>query len=136
MSLVALDGDRRVLDGHPGRLHLRLADAHAHPLDGELLEQSAGERRRERLEQVEAAGGDLADERRDLAVVDRVLDPVARAAVADLELDVVEEELAEPLLLLLDAVVAEHVQAVELDLHASTTALAAASASTCSRTSC
>ena len=40
-------------------------------------------------------------------VVDGVVDAVVGAAVADLELDVEEEELPEPLLLLLDTVVAE-----------------------------
>ena len=78
---------------------------------------------------------DLADGRGHERVVDRVFQPVARAAVTDLEGDVVEEQLAALLLLGLDAVVSVQLEPSELHLHAPTTARAAASASTCSRTS-
>ena len=83
-----------------------------HALRREPLVDEIGDRGRERLDQVEPARvRQLADRRRDLRVVDRVLEPVVGAALAHLELEVEQEQLPEPLLLLLDAVVAEDVQA-------------------------
>ena len=91
-----LDGDGRELEVDPGRAHLRLAHAHLDPLDRE----ARGERRRRPPSRAPRAAGTggrhLAHGGRDLAVVDRVLDPVVGAALADLELDVVEEPLAAP----------------------------------------
>ena len=74
--------------------------------------------------------GDLAHGARDLAVVDGVLDPVGRAAVADVELDVEDEVLAVLTLVRVHAVPAEEAQIAELDRdHAN--AFATRSASTC-----
>src|SRR5262249_10577305 len=70
-----------------------------------------------------------------LRVVDRLVDPVGRSALADFELDVEQEHLPEPLLVRVDAVAPEHLQPVQLDDHPAT-ARATARASTCSRTSC
>ena len=71
----------------------------------------------ERLEQaVRAPVRDLAHGRRDVAVVDRVLDPVARRSrLADLELDVEEEALALSPLLVEDAVEALQLEPAQLD---------------------
>src|SRR5262249_41730557 len=114
---------------------VRLAHADAGSLDREARDQLVGQRGRERLEQVEPPRVDLTDCRRDVAVVDRVLDPVARPALADLALDVVDEPLPVAALLLEHAVEAVQLDAAELDLHPPT-ASATRSASTCSRTSC
>ena len=67
----------------------------------EALDERVGDRGRERLEQRRsAARRPPRTAARDLAVVDRVLDPVGRAALAHLELDVVEEQLPALALLL------------------------------------
>ena len=99
-------------------------------------QQRVGEGRSERFEQPEPRLVHLADRRRHLGVVDRVRELVVGAALADLQLDVVEEPLAVALLLRVRAVEAVQLEPAQLDLHAPATALAAASASTCSRTSC
>ena len=65
----------------------------------------------------------------DQAIVDCLIEVVRRGLV-DVELDVVQEHLAVALLVLEDAVAAEDLEAVELQLHAS--ALTTASASTVS----
>ena len=122
----------------PGGPHVRLADAHPHPLGLEALDERVGERRRERLEQPARLGRHLAHRRRDLAVVDRVLDPVVGAALAHLELDVVEEPLALLALVLVDAVVAVELEPAQLDLHGprSTARAARAAPRRAARTSC
>ena len=111
----------------PAGAHLGLAHAHPHPLGREALERassaiaeaSASSSRNWPPATSRTAGGDL-------AVVDRVLDPVVGAALADLELDVVEEPLAALALVLVDAVVAEELEPAQLDLHRAYTACAAA----------
>src|SRR5262249_14780913 len=123
------------LDVEPDRAHLRLPYAHAHPLDVEPAHHRLRDRGGERLDQPELTSVDREHERGDLAVVDRVLEPVARAPVADLELAVEDEALAGLPLLLQHAVVSVQLEAAELELHPAT-ARAAASASTCARTSC
>ena len=106
---------------------------------GQLGDEGIGDRGREGLEQVIGTRvGDLPDAGDDLAVVDRVLDPVAARSllVLEVELDVDEEALAVAPLLLEDAVEAVQDDAVELDRHATlprSIAAAAASASTCAR---
>src|SRR4029079_13028603 len=82
------------------------------------------------------------DDRLDhLAVVDRILDPVTRRGRLALvvELDIDEEPLSVAALVLEHAVVGEELDRPELDRHPRTvprsTAAAAASASTCERTS-
>ena len=98
----------------------------------ELVRHGSGKR----LEQVETPpGAHLADRSGYLRVVDRPSEIVIRAALADLELDVEPERLAGELLLLVDAVVSEHLEPFQLDDHPAT-ARAAARASTWSRTSC
>src|SRR5262249_39237233 len=79
---------------------------------------------------------DLTDGGRDLRVVDRISQPVGRAAVAHLQGDVVQENLAPLSLVGLGSVESAQLEPAQLHDHgASTTARAAASASTCSRTS-
>src|SRR5581483_6332806 len=129
----AHDRHRAVLDLEPRRL---LADPDAHALRSKALEEQIGRRGCERLEQIEAPScGELPDRVRDLRVVDRSLDAIVGTAAADLEPDVEPEGLPLALLLRIHAVVTVHLESVELDDHPRT-ALAAASASTCSRTSC
>src|SRR3954468_10413175 len=96
----------------------RPGGACAAALDGEPLEERVRGRGRERLDEREAVAAHLADRLHHAAVVDGALDAVVGAPVADLQLDVVEEQLPQPPLLLLDAVVAEHLQSLELELHA------------------
>src|SRR5205823_4881669 len=105
--------------------------------DRKAHEQRVGQRRGECLQEPERSPvRDLADERRNLPVVDCVLDPVRRAgAVGHLEPDVEEEQLAVTPLLGVDSVVPVQLEACELDLHQATTAFATASAWTVSRTS-
>ena len=138
----ALDDHGRVVDG-PRELHVGLPHADSDPREREAAQKRVGERARERLEQVVRAGlGDLDDGGDDVAVVDRVLDPVGlgRRRLRELEVEVDEESLALLPLVLEHAVEAAELDAVELDRHRSTlprsTAAATASASTCARTSC
>src|SRR6478609_5525819 len=130
-----LDGDGAELDREARRHDLGLADPYADTLGSEPLQQGVGKRRRERFEQPESCFVHLADRRRHLGVVDRVRELVVGAALTDLQLDVVEEALAVALLFRVCAVEAVQLEPAQLDLHAPTTALAAARASTCSRTS-
>ena len=88
---------------------------------GKSASKRVGDRGRERLEQViRARVGDLPDPRDDRPVVDGVLDPVAARSllVLEVELDVDEESLSVPPLLLEHAVEAVQDDAVELDRHA------------------
>jgi hypothetical protein len=103
-------------------------------LDREALDESVGNRGRERFQQMARLAGHLAHGRRYLAVVDCICKHVVDTAFADFELDVVEKELATDALLLSRTVIPEELQPAELDLHP-TTACAARKASTCSRTS-
>src|SRR5216684_749660 len=128
------------LDDHCGVLDAKtrglLAHAQLQPRRFELLVECIRNRRRERLEQVEAVRlAQLADLRGNVRVVERALEVVVRAAIADFQLHVPEEQLAVALLLFVRAVVAEYLEPVQLD-NQPRTAFAAASASTCSRTSC
>src|SRR3954454_23097558 len=127
----------RPLDREP---ELCLADADGHAQDGgEARDQRVGDGGRERLDQVVPPRlRDVAHCCGDVAVVDGVVDPVVRARVADVELDVVQERLPIPLLVLVDAVEAVDLEAVELESRhqpAPATAAATVSASTCGRTS-
>src|SRR5205085_3227541 len=83
------------------------------------------------LEQLELAKIHLRDALDHSAVVDRVLDPVAEPAAADVEPDVVEKALALAALVLVDAVEAVKLEADQLD--GRHRAAATVSASTCSR---
>src|SRR5439155_18846794 len=108
----------------------------------EALEDSVSDRPREALEQqTRRAREHLADELREPAVVDGLVDEVARTRrLLDVDPEIDEEALPEPPLLLEVAVVPEHGESRELDRHATmvprSTAAATASASTVSRTSC
>src|SRR5262249_3766463 len=105
-------------------------------LGPKALEQGLRDSRRQGFEQVVAALVDLTDGGGDLRVVHGVREPVGRAAVADLELDVVHEHLAPLPLVRLGPVEPSQLEPAQLDDHgASTTARAAARASPCSRTS-
>ena len=99
---------------------------------GKALEQRVGDARAPAPRAAgSAAVGDLADARGDVAVVDRVLDPVARAAPPTSSYDVEERTLALALLLLEHAVVPEDLEPVQLDRSSCDRASATASASTC-----
>src|SRR5205085_2942258 len=91
---------------------------------------------RESLEQVELLRvRDVLHDARNLDVVDRVLEPVARAARPHCQLHVEDEVLSARAFLVVDAVAAEDAQVVNLDRdHA--TAAATVRASTCGLTSC
>src|SRR6478735_11825281 len=130
------DGDGAELDREAGRHDLGLADTDTDALGREPFQQRVGEGRSERFEQPEPRLVHLANRRRHLGVVDRMRELVVGAALADFQLDVVEKPLAVTLLLRVRAVEAVQLEPPQLDLHAPATALAAASASTCSRTSC
>jgi hypothetical protein len=110
-----------------------LAHAHANAAERKAAHQLVCEGVRERLEQLERALVHLAHAGDDLAVVDRVLDPVAESAFADVEPDVVEEALPVAALVLVNAVEALQLEPDQLDGRQS--AAATVSASTCSRTS-
>ena len=137
-SLPSAFHDRdRLAEPEPGHLEARLARMHAHPVDREAADDRIGDAGGERLDEVvPVAVGHLAHARGDVAVVDGVLDAVGERGVGDVEGDVEEEVPVALALLCQDAVAAGHLEAAELDGEAhATTALAAASASTCSRTS-
>src|SRR5262249_10391465 len=117
-----------------GRTHVGLPHPHGQCEGLEALDERVRDCGRERLEQVVPPLVHLGHEARHVAVVDRFVDAIGRAAVADLERDVVEEALPVPALALVEAVEAVELEARELYLHAPTsTACAAVSASTCSR---
>src|SRR4029078_13331040 len=108
---------------------------HAHPLRHELLVHRVGNRSRERLEQLEAAGVvDGMDGVAHPAVVGRREELVCDG-LGDLERDVDVEGLTLPAFLLARAVMPEQLDPVYLDDH-SAPAAATVSASTCARTSC
>src|SRR5947208_2574322 len=130
-----VDGDRAELDLVTRRPHRGLPHPHAHPLGPKALEQRVRDRAGQRLEQVEAALVDLPDRSGDTRVVDGIGEPVAFAPAPDLERDVVEEGLSALALLAFHSMEAVQLEPTQLDDHAKT-ARAAASASTCSRTSC
>jgi len=120
------------------RPHTGLRNADDRTLCVEAAQQLVGDRGGERLEQVvSVCVRELLHGTRDRAVVDRVLETIGRAALADLEIDVEQEVLAVALLVLVHAVPPEDPQAAQLDRdHAvPATARATASASMCSRTS-
>src|ERR1041385_6007932 len=98
----------------------------------ETVQQRLRDGARERLEQAELTRfRDLLQQLDDLAVVDRVLDPV-RARLRKLEADVVQERLLAHALDFPDAVAARDLQPCELHDHVHESAAAAAvSASTC-----
>ena len=127
-----MHGDGGVLDRHVAR---PLSHAEDEPLRLEPRDERIGRCGRERLEQLEARRAPLAHRLGDQAVVDRLVDPVVRSSVTDLQLEVEPEQLTVARLLGQNAVIREHLEAVQLDDHPAT-AFAAASASTCSRTSC
>src|SRR5439155_15076877 len=140
----SLDGSGRPRDG---RLepNLRLADTNPGAFEREASNQGIGDSRGHRLEQLElTASGDLLHAPNHLAVIDGVLEAIRRGRVRDLEPEVVEEGLRRSPFLLLDSMRTRNLETVQLhrDAHPFTasvvpmTARAAASASTCSRTSC
>src|SRR5918999_249951 len=87
-----LDGSRRVGNGQPGRLRIRLAHADADARDRKAFGDRIGDRGCEGLDQLEvAAVGDFLNAARDLSVVDGILDLVRQSCLRDLEHDVVEE---------------------------------------------
>ena len=127
---------------HRRRRPLRPGDAglaHAHPqeLRLERAGQRVGDGPGQRLEQLELLRlADRADDVADGPVVDDGVDRVGPRLV-ELERDVEDERLTFTSLGLVDAVVAEHLEALDLHEHAHrTTAAATVSASTCSPTSC
>src|ERR687892_760815 len=133
-----LDGRRREL--HRGvQLHLRLADANAHARRRETAQELVGDGRREGLDQVEAPLlAELSHAGDDGRVVDRVRELVAaHSGVVGDHQDVEDERLPTLPLLGKHAVEPPDLQPLDFDRHLAhrTTDLAAASASTCSRTS-
>ena len=123
-------------------LDVRFPDAHADPAEREAREQRLRDRRGKRLEEREpTAVRDGADAGDDLPVIDRVGEIVgARADVVGDEIEVEEEALPALALLVESAVMAEELEAVDLDYDVArsatpSTAWTALSASTCGRTS-
>ena len=90
---------------------LWLADAYARASEGEAGEKLVDDRPGERLQEVVlAALGDLADARRDQAVVDRVLQAVGERRLGHVQPDVEHERLALPALVLLGPVIGEELE--------------------------
>ena len=150
----ALGRRRGVRDGDL-ETHLGLPHAHTRARYGKPLDESVGDRGRERFDEIErAAVRDLADARDDFPIVDRVREVVAaRARVVRGKLNVEEELLAGAPLRLGGPVPAAELQRLDLDQDLAqeaagipfagrrsrpwkpSSARAAASASTFSRTS-
>lgn len=123
--------------------HVRLPHAHADPAEGKALEQRLRDGPGERLEEREpAAVRDGAHAGDDVSVVDRVRKVVGpRARVVGYELEVEEEALPALPFLVGSTVMAEELEAVDLDYDVARSATpsiawTALSASTCGRTSC
>src|SRR5205085_3985782 len=128
----------RPLHVHSRGAHVGLAHADAHARDGEACDDLVRRCGGERLEQRELPRvRQRSDARRHFLVVDGIVEPVGERRLGDIEIDVVQERLAELSFLVGCAVPSEDLEGVQLDGdHAPASAAATVSASTCSRTSC